>query len=61
MILAYPKYVELFDIYTNAAARQLGAVITQNGNPLQFFSQKLNSAQQKYSVTELELLSISST
>jgi hypothetical protein len=33
-------------------------VITQNGKPIAFFSRKLNSAQQKYSVTELELLSI---
>ena len=30
----------------------------QNGKPLAFFSRKLNSAQTKYSVTELELLSI---
>ena len=33
-------------------------MITQNGKPLAFFSRKLNSAQQKDSVTELELLSI---
>ena len=58
VILAYPNYGSTFDIYTDTSARQLGAVITQNGKPLAFFSCKLNSAQQKYSVTELELLSI---
>ena len=57
-ILAYPKYGELFEIYTDASTRQLGAVITQNGRLLAFFSQKLSKPQQKYSVTELELLSI---
>jgi len=57
-LLAYPKYGERFDIYTDASTRQLGAVITQNGKPLAFFSRKLSKAQQKYSVTELELLSI---
>ena len=58
VILAYPQYGSIFDIYTDASTRQLGAVITQDGKPLAFFSRKLNSAQQKYSVTELELLSI---
>ena len=58
VLLAYPNYGELFEIYTDASTRQLGAVITQKGRPLAFFSRKLNSAQQKYSVTELELLSI---
>ena len=57
-ILAYPKYEELFEIYTDASTRQLGAVITQNERPLAFFSRKLSKPQQKYSVTELELLSI---
>jgi hypothetical protein len=58
VILAYPDYGEVFEIYTDASQRQLGAVITQKEKPLAFFSRKLNNAQTKYSVTELELLSI---
>ena len=58
VILAYPTYGKPFDIYTDVSTRQLGAIITQNGRPLAFFSRKLNSAQMKYSITELELLSI---
>ena len=54
----YPIYGELFEIYTDASTRQLGAVITQNGRPIAFFSRKLSSPQTKYSVTEQELLSI---
>jgi hypothetical protein len=34
------------------------SVITQYGKPLAFFSRKLSKAQRKYSITEVELLSI---
>ena len=59
--MAYPNFNEEFEIYTDASARQLGAVIVQNNRPLAFFSRKLSETQQKYSVTELELLSIVET
>ena len=58
VLLAYPDYSEVFEIFTDASSRQLGAVITQKGRPLAFFSRKLSETQRKYSVTELELLSI---
>ena len=35
-VLAYPDYIELFEIYTYTSSRQLGAVITQRGGPLSF-------------------------
>ena len=57
-MLAYPDYTQGFEVYTDASSRQLGAVIVQNGRPIAFFSRKLSETQQKYSVTELELLSI---
>ena len=60
-MVAYPKYGEVIDIYTDASTRQLDAAITQNRRPIAFFSHKLNHTQQKYSVTELELLSIVET
>ena len=58
MVLAYPDFSKEFELYTDASARQLGAVIVQENRPIAFFSHKLSEAQQKYSVTELELLSI---
>ena len=58
VMLAYPDYNEPFEIFADASTRQLGAVITQKGRPLAFFSRKLSAAQEKYTVTELELLSI---
>ncbi len=40
---------------------QLGAVILLDNRPIAFFSRKLSRMQQKYSVTEIELLAIVET
>ncbi len=45
----------------DASATQLGAVIAQDNRPIAFFSRKLSKMQQKYSVTEIELLAIVET
>jgi hypothetical protein len=50
-----------FEIYTDASSMQLGAVITQDNRPIALFSRKLSETQQKYSVTEIELLAIVET
>ena len=56
--LAYPDYSKEFEIYTDASSRQMGAVITQQNRPIAFFSRKLSTMQQKYSVTEIKLLAM---
>ena len=61
VVLAYPDFTKVFEIYTDASAYQLGAVITQDNRPLAFFSRKLTDTQRKYSVTEIELLAIVET
>ncbi len=50
-----------FEIYTDATAIQLGAVIAEDNRPIAFFSRKLFETQQKYVVTEIELLKIVET
>jgi hypothetical protein len=61
VVLAYPDYSKVFEIYTNASSKQLGAVITQDNRPIAFFSQKLSDTQCKYSVTKSKLLAIVET
>ncbi len=61
VVFAYPDYSKVFEIYTDASSKQLGAVITQDSRPIAFFSQKLSDTQCKYSVTKIELLAIVKT
>ena len=56
VVLAYPDYSKVFEIYTDASSKQLGSVITQENRPIAFFSRKLTTTQQKYSVTENQTL-----
>jgi hypothetical protein len=60
-VLGYPDYGKVFEIYTDASSKQLGAVITQDNRPIAFFSRKLSDTQRKYSVTKIELLAIVKT
>jgi hypothetical protein len=56
VVLAYPEYSKVFEIFTDASSKQLGAVITQDNRPIAFLSPKLSNTQSKYRVTEIELL-----
>jgi hypothetical protein len=58
VVLAYPNYSKVFEIYTDASSKQIGAVIIQGNRPIVFFSWKLSDVQRKYSVTKIELLAI---
>ncbi len=59
--MAYSDFSKVFEIYTDASSKQLGAVITQDNRPIAFFSRKLSKMQHKYSVTKIELLAIVET
>jgi hypothetical protein len=61
VMLAYPDYSEVFEIYADASKSQIGSVITQQNRPLAFFSRKLSDPQTRYNVTEKELLAIVET
>jgi hypothetical protein len=61
LVLAYPDYSKVFEIYADASSKQLGAVITQENRPIALFSQKLSTLQRKYSFTKIELLAIVKT
>ena len=57
-LLAFPDHTKLFDVKTDASDYQLGFVIHQQGHPIAYYLQKLNSAQRNYTTLEKELLSI---
>ena len=57
-LLAFPDFNKPFDIHTDASNIQLGAIISQDKQPIAFYSRKLNPAQTRYTTTEKELLSI---
>jgi hypothetical protein len=61
VVLAYPDFSKVFEIFTNTSSKQLGAVITQEIRPIVFFSQKLSTTQSKYSITKIELHAIVET
>ncbi len=56
VVLAYPDYSKVVEIYTDACSKQLGALITQDNRPIAFFSQKLSIVQHKDSIIKIELL-----
>ena len=52
VLLSYPDFNETFHIHTDASHTQLGAVISQKGKHIAFYSRKLNPAQTRYTTTE---------
>ena len=45
VFLTYPDWSKPFDIHTDASDKQLGAVISQDGKPITFFSRRLSKLQ----------------
>ena len=52
VLLPYPDFTKMFDIHTDASDLQIGSVISQDNQPIAFFSRKLNDAQTRYTTTE---------
>ena len=61
VVLACLDYSKVFEIYTDASSKQVGAVITQDNRPIAFLSWKLSNMQHKNSVTEIKVLAIVET
>ena len=54
-MLFYPDFNKKFEIHTDASLCQIGAVITQDGKPVVFYSRKLRDGQHNCATTERAL------